>query len=78
MPATPAPVASRPPVTPVPPRRNMELKARDAGPEPTLRPALAAGAEVRGVLVQHLGRLRRTVMPGELLPRSFGEREPPA
>ena len=60
-------------VTPAPPRRNVELKARDHEPERTLRLALAAGAEDRGVLVQRdtyfaapRGRLKlREEQPGE-------------
>jgi adenylate cyclase, class 2 len=34
------------------PRRNVELKARDADPEATVRRALELGAEDRGVLHQ--------------------------
>ncbi|HEV8152457.1 MAG TPA: class IV adenylate cyclase, partial [Solirubrobacteraceae bacterium] len=60
-------------MTPAPPRRNVELKARDPDPERTLRLALAAGAEDRGVLVQRdtyfaapRGRLKlREEQPGE-------------
>ena len=55
------------------PRRNLELKARDADPEGTLRRALALGAEDRGTLAQRdtyfaaaRGRLKlREEEPGE-------------